>query len=200
MNTPLLEHEHGDPNLPHRWTTEEYYALAAYGAFDGAGRTELLDGELFLMPPQLTPHASTIFFTTDALRGCFHTGFVVRSQLPITLADGTEPEPDFCVARGTGFDFLHHHPTPAEIVLVVEVSDSTLAKDRTRKAAIYARAGLPEYWIVNVIDRQLEVLRGPRPDGVYGSQTVLLPGETVTPLSAPDAVPIAVSALLPLAV
>ena len=183
---------------PRRWTRAEYYRMAEVGFFEDE-RVELLDGEIWTLPPQKTPHFSAIRRAADALEDAFGDGFEVRQQAPITLDDGTEPEPDVLVAPGSNLDYEDHHPAPLEVRLLVEVSDATLAKDRGRKAEDYARAGIPDYWIVNLVNRQLEVHRdpGPFPSGHgYKLRRVLLEGEVVAPLLAPDRL-VSVSDLLP---
>src|SRR5205807_2759297 len=103
----------------------------------------------------------------------------------------TEPEPDVSVVSGSSADYVQAHPTTA--VLIVEVSDSTLRYDRGRKASLYARAGIADYWIVNLVDRRIEVYRDPVPDPTqhygyrYSSQSVIVPPGTVTPLALPQA-------------
>lgn len=185
---------------PRRWTREEYYRLADAGFFEDE-RVELLDGEIWTLPPQNTPHFSAIRRTVQIMEEAFGGGFEVRPQAPITLDDGTEPEPDVAVVVGSYLDYEGHHPTPPEILLVVEVSDATLRKDRTKKAAGYARAALADYWIVNLVERQLEVHRDPltRPEGaLYRTRQILLPDESVAPLAAPDSL-VAVTGLFPAA-
>lgn len=107
----------------------------------------------------------------------------------MTLEDGTEPEPDVLVVPGQWQDYEDHHPTPPEVCLLVEVSDATLRKDRGEKVHTYARAGIADYWIVNLVNRQLEVYRDPAPmNGGYGYKTVqtLFDGDSIAPLSAPS--------------
>ena len=130
----------------------------------------------------------------------FGEGWHPRLQAPLALGEHSEPEPDIAVVAGVPRDYVAAHPSTA--ALVVEVADSSLRLDRRFKAALYARAGLREYWIVNLVDRTLEVYRNPRPaadtadDWTYGSVEVLHPPAVVTPLAAP-AVQIIVSNLLP---
>jgi len=114
----------------------------------------------------------------------------------IVLTDGTEPEPDVSVAPGTPLDYLQQHPRANELLLAVEVSDSTLTKDRGLKLVSYAQSGLSEYWIVNLVNRQLEVYRRPALAGDYADAVVYLSGQSVAPLSAPNS-PIAVADLPP---
>ena len=179
----------------YRWTREQYHRLIEAGFFDD-GRVELLEGLIWDMAGQMTPHTTGIRLTQLSLEEVFAGTFEVRVQMPITLPDGTEPEPDVAVAPGTPFDYLEHHPGPDELLLAVEVSDSTLAKDRGLKLAAYAKAGIVECWIVNLVNRQLEVYRQPSPVGLYTDFKDYLPGQSVAPLNAPDK-PIAVADLLP---
>ena len=119
--------------------------------------------------------------------------------MAITLNDLSEPEPDLSLAVGTAADYAGHHPTPPDIRLLVEVSDATLRIDRTRKAIAYARANIPEYWIINLVNRQLEVYRNPaKTPTSYGYKAALTfyEADTVAPLFALDS-PIAVADLLP---
>ncbi len=187
-----------DFGRPRRWTREEYYRLGEAGFF-GEDRVELLDGEIWTLPPQKTPHFSAIEAAADLLGEAFGDGHTVRRQGPMTLDDGTEPEPDVLVAPGSRLDYEDHHPTPPEVRLLVEISDATLAKDRGKKAADYARAGITDYWIVNLVNRQLEVYRDPGllPEGHgYKFRQVFLPGDTAAPLFAPSSL-VAVTDLLP---
>ena len=151
------------------------------------------------MPPQTPRHFSAAEAAADALQAAFGIGSDVRRRGPLTLGGDTEPEPDVAVVVGSHLDYQDHHPTPPEVCLLVEVSDSTLAKDRGKKAADYARAGIPDYWIINLVNRQLEVHRdpGPLPSGHgYKLRRVLLEGEAIAPLLAPDR-PVSVTDLLP---
>ncbi len=143
---------------------------------------------------------TAIGLTDEALRAAFGSGWHVRSQGPIALDDESEPEPDIAVVSGSRRDYAAAHPT--QPVLLVEVADSSLSFDRRRKGSLYARARVPEYWIVNLIDRVLEVHRNPQPaaGAVFGWRYAqirrLSPDETVTPLGAPEA-RILVADLLP---
>lgn len=171
---------------PRRWTTAEYYALSDAGFFDDE-RVELLDGEIWTLPPQKTPHSSAIRRSVDVLWELFGDDFDIRQQLPMTLEDGTEPEPDVLVIPGQWQDYEDHHPVPSEARLLVEVSDATLRKDRGEKLRAYARAGIVDYWIVNLVNRRLEVYRDPALiNGGYGYKIVqtLFDGDSIAPLSA----------------
>ncbi len=173
---------------PRRWTTAEYYALSDAGFFDDE-RVELLDGEIWTLPSQKTPHFYSADVTGDVLLEVFGSGFIVRRHGPVTLEDGTEPEPDVVIVPGSKRDYIPSHPVPSQIRILVEVSDATLRKDRSKKLQDYARAGITDYWIVNLVNRRLEVYRDPAPmDSGYGYKTVqtLLDGDSIAPLSAPN--------------
>ena len=189
--------------LPARrpWTRMEFERASELGLFRPDERLELIEGEIVQkVTPQNTPHATAIRACEEALRLAFPRGHDVRVQLPLALGDFSEPEPDVAVVTGTFRDYAREHPRSA--VLVVEVSDTTLTYDRITKGSLYARARVPEYWLVNVPDRVLEVHRDPsameeQPLGHhYRSVTRHLPGESVCPIHAP-ATPVAVEDLLP---
>ena len=179
----------------YRWTPEQYHRLIEAGFFDD-GRVEMLGGLFWDMTGQMTPHATGVRLATLALEDAFAVGFEVRCQLPIVLTDGTEPEPDVSVAPGTPLDYAEHHPRAEELLLAVEVSDSSLTKDRGLKLVSYAQAWISEYWIVNLVHRQLEVYRKPIPSGTYTEFAIYLPGQVVVPISLPTKA-VAVDDLLP---
>jgi Uma2 family endonuclease len=185
---------------PRRWTREEYHRLAELGILGPEERVELIDGEIVVVPPQGSPHYTAIRATEEALRAAFGPGYDVRVQGPLALEERSEPEPDVAVVRGTFRDYEREHPASA--VLVVEVADTTARYDRERKGRLYARAGIPEYWLLNLPRRRLEVYREPVPAGDlprgarYATRQVLAEHEVVTPLAAPQA-RIAVADLLP---
>ncbi len=182
---------------PRRWTREEYYRMGDLGFFHRQ-RVELIEGEIFVLSPQSWPHASTVDRVAGVLRRMLGTDFWVLTKFPLNLGT-SDPEPDVSVVLGRREDY-NDHPTTA--VLIVEVSESSLDYDRTRKASLYARAGIADYWIVNLVNNQLEVRRDPRPDPSqhyghgYGSLTTLVPPAVVNPLAASQ-VSLAVADLLP---
>jgi Uma2 family endonuclease len=183
-----------------RWTRLEYERLVELGAFQPGERLELVGGELLVREPQGSPHMTAIGLTEDALRVRFGLGWTVRVQGPIALDDESEPEPDVAVVEGSRRDYASAHPTrPA---LLVEVADTSLAMDRVHKGSLYARARVADYWIVNLVDRVLEIYREPvpAPEAPYGWQysnvRTLGPSDFVSPLAAQDA-RIAVADLLP---
>lgn len=180
-----------------RWTREEYYRAAEIGLFRPDERLELIEGEIFeKVSPQKTPHFAALRATASTLEEVFGDGYEVRQQSPLAIDDSSEPEPDILVVPGSWRDYQDHHPTAVETRLLAEISDSSLAFDRATKAALYARAGVSEYWIVNLIDRRLEVHRDPQPDGVYSAITSHEETGSIAALAAPDK-PIRIYDLLP---
>jgi Uma2 family endonuclease len=163
-----------------RWTLDEYYRLSEQGWFQGQ-RVLLLDGEIIQMPAQHHPHSIGILRLERALRPLFEPRAFLRTQMPFNVGLDSDPEPDLAVIQGKLED-LTDHPTTA--LLIVEVSDSTLRLDR-RKANTYASALIPEYWILNVTDLELEIFRNPRA-GQYLNHQIARPGDIVSPLSAPQ--------------
>jgi Uma2 family endonuclease len=156
---------------------------------------ELLDGRIFRKMTQKGPHVWAVRRAERLLAEAFGPGHSARSQAPILLHDESEPEPDVSVVTGGDDDYLDSPPAPAQVFLVVEVSDTTLRFDRGRKQRAYARAGIREYWVLNLRARQLEVYRDPS-ETRYQNVIEYREGETVTPLAAPGA-EIRVSDLLP---
>jgi Uma2 family endonuclease len=161
---------------------------------------ELLGGELIVSEPQGSAHYTAIGLAEDALRAVLEPGWLVRSQGPVELDDESEPEPDVAVTRGLRRTFSRRHPSrPA---LVVEISDTSLAFDREHKGSLYARARLDDYWVLNLVDRVLEIYRRPVLDPSapfgwrYASREVLSAESSVELLAVPGA-RILVSDLLP---
>jgi Uma2 family endonuclease len=177
-----------------RWRRVEYERLVDLGMFVGE-RLELLDGVLLVREPQGSPHAAIVVKVGQVLAVAFGGRWHPRLHSPLALGEHSEPEPDVAVVAGAPLDYVAAHPTTA--ALVVEVADSSLRLDRF-KAAVYAQAGLREYWIVNLVDRALEVYQEPQPPAdvqegwIYRSVDVLRPPASVTPLAAPAArIPVA---------
>lgn len=177
---------------PFRWMRAQYYEMGELGWFDER-RVELIGGEIIEMAPIGSEHAVAVVLAQKAVEQVFTGDYHVRSQAPLAFEESSEPEPDVAVVRGAIRDYSAAHPTQA--ALIIEVSDATLNFDRTTKARLYARAGIAEYWIVNLRARQLETFRAPH-NGKYGETRVLAENENVSPLAAPD-VTIQVADLLP---
>ena len=175
------------------WNRVEYDCAAAAGAFGPEARIELIDGELLAMSPQGSRHATAVRLVEDALRRTFGIGYDVRAQLPLALDDRSEPEPDVAVVEGRARDYRDAHPTTA--VLIVEVAEDSLTRDRTAKQRLYARCGIPEYWILVLPTTALEVYHDLGANG-YGAMTIYRPGDKVSPLACPAA-RVAIDDLLP---
>ena len=182
-----------------RWKRIEYDRLVALGVFHGEP-IELIGGQLVVAEPQYPYHASAISAADYALRAVLPPGWIVRVQAPVSLDDESEPEPDLAVVAGRPADY--REAPPARPVLAVEVAESSLDFDRQQKSSLYARAGVADYWIVNLVDRVLEVYRDPEPDPSapygwrYRSITALAPPAVVAPLAFTSR-RIAVADLLP---
>ena len=146
-----------------RLTVREFYRAVEKGIFRDDERLELIRGEVVAMSPQKSRHAAAVDRTEAALQTAFPNAYF-RSHSPIALDEVNEPEPDLAIVAGVVSDFDLKHPSPADVLLVVEVADTTLRKDRTLKAELYAEFGVPEYWIVNLVDDRLEIFRNPRQD------------------------------------
>ncbi|AGY59206.1 Uma2 family endonuclease [Gloeobacter kilaueensis] len=177
------------------WTIEEYHRLIAAGILTSDDQVELLAGQIVQMSPQYPPHAATTQRTFNYLSRLLGDRAFLRMQLPITLLPASEPEPDIAVVKSDPGEYADRHPTAADIFLLVEVADTTLARDRTQKAAIYARAGVADYWILNVNQKQVYLLRQPAGD-TYTQISTWVSGAALSPLLFPD-VSIDVSALFP---
>jgi Uma2 family endonuclease len=185
---------------PFRWTRALYAQLREAGILGEDDRVELVEGELVEMAAVGAPHNVAVGLADDVLRETFGRGFHVQVQGPMALGDTSEPEPDVAVIPGNRRDYTHDHPTTA--ALVIEVADTSLRYDRERKASLYARAGIAEYWIVNLVERVIEVHREPAPDRTapfgasYTRRMIVEVDGNIAPLAAPDR-PVRVSALLP---
>lgn len=156
-----------------RFTVDEYHRLTELGFFTEDDGIELIRGELVQMAAKGTPHSVCNTKLVQQLDRLILDLAVVRGQEPITLPNNSEPEPDAVIARGQPDSYLSHHPYSADILLVVEVSDTTLDYDQTIKLSLYAEAQIEEYWIVNLVANQLERYRHPYQDaqGNFGYRT-----------------------------
>jgi Uma2 family endonuclease len=184
---------------PVKWTCARFHQLGDMGWFEGK-TAMLIDGEILEMAGPNPPHTTATEVTLDALRAAFGRGFYVRGQQPLELGLFTDPVPDAVVVPGSARDYAGAHPTTA--LLVVEVSESSLADDLGFKADLDAAGGIRDYWVVDLVNRRLVVHRDPRPNparpGVtaYATVTAHAPGQSVAPLAAPRAA-VVVADLLP---
>ena len=170
----------------YRWTRREYERMGEAGVFAPEARVELIEGEIVEMSPLGSRHTGAVRMAEELLRTIFGEGFDIRVQMPIDLGPKNQPEPDVAVVRGHYRDYIEAHPTAAETVLVVEVSDTTLAFDQTTKLAVYAEAGIAEYWIANLPEACVEIYREPKGTTYRAKQTVEA-GDEIAPSERPQA-------------
>lgn len=168
---------------PKRFTIAEYHQLTALGFFTANDRVELIRGELMQMAAKGTPHTVCSSILTRQFDRLLGDRAVIRGQDPITLSNQSEPEPDIVVARGSDEAYLAHHPYAEDILLVVEISDTTIEYDQTTKLMLYAEAGIANYWIANLQARQLERYSQPYQTAQgtfdYLSKQISLPNQAV---------------------
>lgn len=176
----------------HRWTRAQYERMIEAGVLGEEDRVELIEGEIVSMSPQGSRHAGTVSLVEEALRTAFPEEVLIRIQMPLALGSASEPEPDIAVVEGRPRDFMETHPTTA--LLVVEVAETSIRFDRTRKQSLYAQHEIKEYWLVDLGAEHLEVYRHPS-ESQYEEKTTLHRGETVMPPEGKK--PIAVTDLLP---
>lgn len=160
VHPPVQAAEAPPPHL-FRFTVHQYERMAELGILTPDDRAELLEGWIVKKMPQDPPHAVAIDFTQDTLRAFLPKGWRIRDQKPVLLASSL-PEPDLAIVRGPLDRYLEKHPQPRDIALVIEVADASLDEDRGRKGRLYAQARLPFYWIVNLVDGQVEVYTHPK--------------------------------------
>ena len=163
----------------------------------GTQLVELIDGLLVRKMGKRPPHVIACEATRDLLLPLIPQGWRLTVEAPIRVPEFDEPEPDLAIVRGTRAQYEDRHPGPADVGILIEVADATLDRDRGEKESAYARGGVPVYWIVNLVDRQLEICTGPTLEG-YRERRIVLPGETASlVLDGAEIGPINVSAILP---
>ena len=163
-----------------RFSVEQYHRMIRSGALNSQDRVELIKGWIVQKMPIFPPHRHAVTNLYDLLKPLFPAESLVLSQNPITLSD-SEPEPDFTASAPPKSKYDNRNPGPDDVYLVAEVSDSSLTFDRTTKLQLYASAGIPVYWIVNLIDKQIEVYTKPKAGKKpgYGKMTVFKLGDEV---------------------
>jgi len=164
------------PLARYRFTVDDYYRLAQAGILGEDDRVELIEGEIVMMTPIGSPHAASVTGITRLLVGPLGDRAVVRIQLPVRLDDHSEPEPDVCIARPRADLYAGAHPGPADVLLLIEVSDSSLAYDRGVKVPLYARSGIEAVWVVELGRSLVHVHGNPAPDG-YLERRASRPGD-----------------------
>lgn len=178
-------------DLRRRFTVEEYERMGQVGILGEDDRVELLDGEIVTMSPIGPYHASVVDIVAEELILALGRRAAVRVQNPVRLPPRSEPQPDVVVARRRRDSYRSAHPTAEDVLLVVEVADSSLHTDRAITLPIYARQGVAEVWIVDLAAGAVHVHAGPD-GGAYGSAATLRPGDVLVPTLLPDvALPVA---------
>jgi len=166
-----------------RFSIAEYHRLEELGFFEPDERVELIRGEIIKMAAKGTFHSVCNSRVFGKLYSLLEERAIVRGQEPIILSDDTEPEPDVVIARNRSDNYVSSHPQAADILLVIEVSDSTLKYDRRTKLSLYAESGISDYWIFNLVEPQLEMYSEPyqKQTGGFGyrAHRVVLPNEVV---------------------
>lgn len=180
----VTSHDLQPPTVtPYRWTIERYHRAVEAGVFEGQA-LELLAGELIEMAPEGVPHAGLSSDAADYLREQLGSQVKVREAKPITLADDSEPEPDLAIVKPSGAVYrTERHPYAEDVFWLIEYANTSLEKDLQIKTRIYARAAIPEYWVINLRTRELIVFRNPVADE-YQSRTTMTRG-LISPQSFP---------------
>ena len=167
------------------FTVDDYYRMAEVGLLKPDERVELIEGEIVKMTPIGPRHAGHVEQLADVFSHALGRAVHIRTQNPLRLGDRSEPEPDMMVLRRAPDFYKSRHPDPSDVHLLVEVADSSLVYDRQTKVPLYARHGIPEVWLVNLVERHIAVYRDPAPDG-YRSVSIVRQGGTLRPLAFPD--------------
>lgn len=166
--------------VPHRFMVDEYYRMAEVGILDEHDRVELIDGQILVMEPIGPEHAGN----TNRLNRLFHSVLgeraIVGIQNPIQIDRFNHPQPDVVVCKPRDDFYEQCHPTPEDIYLVVEIAWTSAARDRTLKAPLYGRAGIPEFWLIDISGRTIDVYTDPSEDG-YDRVERLRPGASLRP-------------------
>lgn len=158
-----------------RFNVEQYYKMAEVGILNSRDRVELINGGIIKLNPIRSPHASMVDKLSDFLFGDLRGKAIIRVQSAISINEYSEPEPDFCILKKKEDWYESGHPKPKDVYFLIEVSDSTLKKDRKLKLALYAESKIEEYWIVNLPDQQIEIYR--KPSGKRYKEKEILKGK-----------------------
>lgn len=175
------------PTAPtkYRFSVEEYHRMGEVGIFTEDDRVELWDGEIIVMAPIGVPHAFCVTQQQRLFDRQLGDRGIARVQQPVSLVSDTEPEPDIVIARPPEDRYRSGHPTPEDILLIIEVADTSLAYDRDTKIPGYAREGIPEAWLWDLSGAQVYVCQDPGPQG-YRSVQRFGRGDVLTPSAFPD--------------
>jgi Uma2 family endonuclease len=173
------------PDLKRRFTVDEYYQMVPAGILKPDDRVELIEGEIVAMSPINPPHAGHVNQISNLLMARLAGRVVIATQNPVRLGQHSEPQPDVALLEPRSDFYARGHPTSDDVLLVIEVSDSTVDYDRDVKAPLYARSGIREMWLVNLNAGQVEVYRQPGTGG-YAERLTLERGAEIAPAAFPD--------------
>jgi Uma2 family endonuclease len=193
VSEPQIDQEL-EPQM-HLWTIADYHQMIEAGILDEGDRVELLEGKIVCMSPQQPFHASSVQRSSNYLYETLKEKAYIRVQLPVTLGNKSEPEPDIAVVKLDANEYSLRHPASEDIYLLIEVADSTITKDRKHKSSIYAKNQVLEYWILDLQRRQVYIFRQPEAQS-YREQLVLSSSDTASLQAFPD-IAIALDALFP---
>jgi Uma2 family endonuclease len=162
---------YAEADLPrrHRLTVADYYRMAEVGILDHEARVELIDGDIIDMPPIGSPHAATVSYLTEVLVRAAGDRANVRAQSPVRLSDFSEPQPDVALLRRRDDFYRERHPRADDVLLLIEISATSLRFDRETKLPLYARHGIAEFWLVDLQSPRLSRYRAPQ----HGSYTLV---------------------------
>lgn len=166
----------------HRLNVDEYYRMVEVGLLAPDARVELIEGEIIDMAPPGSRHAAVISFLNQAVTAAVGKSAIVSVQQPVRLSRSSEPQPDLAVLRARKDFYSRTHPTGPDVLLLVEVSDSSVRYDRQIKLPLYARHGVHEFWLVDVSKRELSVFRSPQDGGYTEVTATMAPGITTAAL------------------
>jgi Uma2 family endonuclease len=186
MSTPIAERELLNSQPRHRWTVAEYHRMAEVGLLHEDSRVELIDGEIIEMAPIGSPHGGNVKRFIRLFSKVIGDKAIIAAQDPVVLSGYSEPEPDIALLRWRADDYEQSHPHPEDVLLLIEVSDSTLRYDRDVKIPLYAKNGIPEVWLLDIQNRQLEIYREPV-NGEYQQRDCRQTGK-IAPILCSDAV------------
>ncbi len=171
--------------LRRRFTVDEYYLMAKVGILKEDDRVELIDGEIVEMSPIGSRHASAVKRLISLLSRHLGQRAIISAQDPVQLGEHSEPEPDIALLRPKPDFYADAHPGPSDVLLLIEVADSSLEYDREVKTPLYARAGIAEVWLVDLVGENLRVYRSPSPEG-YREVRTARRGERLAPEALPE--------------
>ena len=197
MQATVIETEIEQESQIHLWTVADYHQMIEAGVLDEDDRVELLEGKIVCMSPQRPFHAASVQRSANYLYEMLRNRAYIRAQLPVTLGNDSEPEPDIAVVRFDANEYSFRHPEASDIYLLIEVADWTISKDRKQKARIYAKNHVLEYWILDLQKRQVYIFRQPE-DGSYREELILSSNDHMSMQTFPD-VAIALNDLFPIA-